>query len=42
MRLLGNPTRAMSSRVDELPAARAFGIFVMLFCLPSMFVYFIG
>jgi hypothetical protein len=42
MRLLGNPTRAMSSRVDELPAARAFGIFVMLFCLPSMFVYFMG
>jgi hypothetical protein len=31
MRLFGNPTRALSSRVD-----------VMLFCLPSLFVLFSG
>jgi len=42
MRPFGNPTRAFSSPVDELPADRVFGIFVMLFCLPSLFVYFGG
>ncbi len=42
MRPFGNPTRAFSSPVDELPADRVFGIIMMLFCLPSLFVYFGG
>ena len=41
-RLFGNPSRALSSPVHELPADKVFGICVMLIALPSLFVYFGG
>jgi hypothetical protein len=39
MRLLGNPTRAVSSAPGELPADFAFGISVVLFSLPSLLAH---
>lgn len=39
MRLLGNPTRAVSSAPGELPADFTTGICVALFSLPSLIAY---
>ena len=38
-RLLGNPTRAVSSSPEELPPDLAFGMCVILFSLPSLIAY---
>lgn len=40
LRMLGNPTRAVSSSPAELPADVASGVCVMLFALPSLLVYY--
>jgi len=39
-RMLGNPTRAVSSSPAELPADVVSGVCVMLFALPSLLVYY--
>jgi hypothetical protein len=41
-RMLGNPTRAVSSSPAELPADVVSGVWVMLFCVPSSLVYVLG
>ena len=40
LRMLGNPTRAVSSSPAELPADVVSGVCVMLFALPSLLVYY--
>jgi hypothetical protein len=40
MRLLGNPTRAVSSSPEELPPDLTFGVCLILFFLPSLLVYY--
>ena len=39
-RMLGNPTRAVSSAPAELPADVVSGVCVMLFTLPSLLAYY--
>jgi hypothetical protein len=38
-RMLGNPTRAVSTSPGELPADLGFGVCVILFSLPSLIAY---
>ena len=40
LRMLGNPTRAVSSSPAELPADVVSGVCVMLLALPSLLVYY--
>ena len=40
LRMLGNPTRAVSSSPAELPADVVSGVCVMLFTLPSLLLFY--
>jgi hypothetical protein len=42
LRIMGTRPGSVSTPEGKIPPDRVFGIFVMLFCLPSMFVYFVG
>ena len=42
LRLIGTRPGSVSSPEGKIPPDRVFGIFVMLFCLPSMYVFFGG